>query len=55
MFAPNSTDPILEQGMIYIMEFIREKVEQLKATIESHRGNIALGYDANKKIKYFCA
>lgn len=49
MFAPNSTDPILEQGMIYIMEFIREKVEQLKATIESHRGNIALGYDANKK------
>lgn len=49
MFAPNATDSILEQGIVYIMEFVKEKVEQLKITIENHRGNIAFGYDSNRK------
>ncbi|MEK4947802.1 DUF4062 domain-containing protein [Carnobacterium sp. FSL W8-0810] len=48
-FQPNSTDSIIEDGIVYIKEFVEEKVKQLKTKIVNHRGSIALGYDVNKK------
>lgn len=48
-FQSKSTDTVLEDGIVYIKNFVEAKVNQLKQKIDNHRGKIYLGYDSRKK------